>query len=564
MKSSRSLSIFFLLLLSLASSLGLNAQVELVNKTGAAHGIYTPGIIPYRDGGQIDTTIYRLHPAQSSRVFYTSETLIIPELNRYQPGRLFEGEDANRFSVAAAIPDDCARINAQGYPQALFLDVYPAGSKIESDGSGTIATEDNYNPQAPIMIFIHGGGFDGGGANWKGVLDLQIKQGLALGYHVVSVGYRRGWVPVAQQSTSTYPHKMGSTEFQKNVSFKFPPISNVQFLQTTEGTEKMAISDLLEAWNWIDENLELILPGASGEYILFGTSAGGSAVMQLSFSAGPQKSDFNEVWRKLQAKVLCAVVSFGSVGEDFLFAGESGLEDLLPKFPIIYQFSDRDQLVPIRTAPVYYQKPLPIALGSFDAAQKMTNLGYKVYAMRGILDGHGFHSWKVGGEILYLELIDPLIELYKNGADLPTPHMLSLVNTTLNEGFAAKGIYFSKRNSSIDALYEPLMKDAKLWEYEIETNPDLWFFNGTTQKYHLALRDFDYANDSPQRSIEGICRDVSGQGSINFCQFINDDFYSSYDVGCHCEDAEGQNSGNKNPECSTSTTTSTTTTSATP
>lgn len=408
-----------------------------------ARGLYDPDGTTSRPGGLpppgsvcsgdscdlgVDPKLGRTSHALAARVFYTLDDPVAAIDPKWRNDKLRDPAAREGFSHlpegeaarAETFPAGCTRNNAMGYAQALYLDVYPAGGVIHGDDeSGASDVMGDPEAEAPVFIFVHGGGFSAGYANNRGNLTDYAGAVMALGYHVVAIEYRRGWVPLAPDPCfGGRLNYLGlrtwlSCDLQKRTPFAadpgtgfhggegLPDKANAWFTRTVEwtGEPALAIGDCMDAWRWVDEHIRRILPNAVDRYILGGTSAGGAAVWQMAVAAGKHTGAFTESWKRLNRKVLLAIPSFGTYGRDFLTVRDLPGGDSLGRFPIVMQSGGQDQLVPLRDAPIYWQKRMRLVRGAFDIYRDLVEKGLTVVHCYGPIDDHGFRSWKIRGSI---------------------------------------------------------------------------------------------------------------------------------------------------------------------
>lgn len=496
----------------------------------------------------VDQKLRRFSRALVSRVFYTSNTPVLPEFDlRDGQGFAF----ANTAQYAAAVPPDATRNNAHGYAQLLYLDVFAAGSQFHpNDETGASDIPGDSQASAPVVLYWHGGGFTSGYANNREGYVQVVAEACAKGFHVVVAEYRRGWVPLSPDPTEgNQPNDIGVSAFlrydqdpppgtqasQYNGGNGLPLEARRDFERTALGTGSMAIDDALDACLWTQENIRSLLPAAQNRYIHWGNSAGGSLALQLTVAAGPRPDNFTDAWRSHQKRVVLACPNFGSVRYDFLFSSQAGVSH---RVPVAYNTCGIDQLSPVRNAPLFWNDTMPVALGSMDLYRRLDELGYRVVQYHGPVDGHGYGSWQIGGVDGHIEHLRYALAFGRrlfDGLPVPRNHILHKVPNDragqgLNQcfGFPAPGYYCTLDNQAeADLLYSerghpnaPFSLGVPLAFYDGAGPTDRWhnFWFGEWDDVQNSYRG---KPDDPNTSVglistEGqACRTSTGGGSGN-------------------------------------------------
>ena len=179
-----------------------------INSLTLARGIFEPdGVSIGQSSGQISSTNKDAVDGSLQRVFYTAtasdENAIPVEWSASNYNNIYtQFQDADNDTKQELLLSfinpitgsrgygGITRINANGYAQLLFLDVYPAFGFSPTNGNGFIG---NPNYAGPIVLYFHGGGFNSGVANFYSSPDESINQFRRAGFHCISVEYRRGW-----------------------------------------------------------------------------------------------------------------------------------------------------------------------------------------------------------------------------------------------------------------------------------------------------------------------------------------------------------------------------------
>jgi len=391
----------------------------------------------------VDTKLGRISNAVAARVFYTSSTEIVSA---------FDNTDGSGYSFTslnnaiASFPSDCWRLNALGYAQALFLDVYPAYSEFDpQDSTGQSDVLGDINAVAPIVFYWHGGGFDVGYANNRDGLLEVVLQFCRIGFHVVVPEYRRGWVPIAKNSDDNFDQigvsawlntdlETGLSGFDLaptggptsangyNSGNGFPSKSNDFFEDTAKGVTGLAIRDSMDACTWVLSNIGDVLPNAVTRFIMWGNSAGGSIATQLAFCPGNSSQVSSETalmnqWKTINRRIMAAAPNFGTCGSDFVYGVDVSGWTHQPV--AVFNFQGGDQLSPIRDSHIFWQDQMFVTRGTFDLWKDLDDKSYNVIGFCDITGGHGYGAFSIdkasvnsGGvpDFVNLEHIDYLVQ----------------------------------------------------------------------------------------------------------------------------------------------------------
>jgi hypothetical protein len=357
--------------------------------------------------------------AVAQRVFFTSST---------PAPAAFSNTDGSGFSFpnfnasVSAFPTDCWRLNAMGYPQCLFFDIFPAYSEFDfQDRSGKSDVLGDINAAAPIVFYWHGGGFDVGYAtNRDGILDV-VSHFCRQGFHVVVPEYRRGWSPIARNSNNLF-EQIGvqswlNTDLATGASGDQAPTggpvpangynngngfaskSNDFFMDTSNGIEGLAIQDAMDASEYVIDNINNILPNAVTRFIMWGNSAGGSVCCHLGLTPGTSAQvsanpALMTQWYKINRKIMACAPNFGTCNVDSIYGAD--IAGWTHKPAVLYNFQGIDQLSPIRDSHIFWQDQMMIARGTFDLWQDLNTKGYNVVGFCDIAGGHGYGNLQIG------------------------------------------------------------------------------------------------------------------------------------------------------------------------
>ena len=521
------------------------------NSLTLASGIFEPyGVGIGKSSGQISSTNNVVISGSLQRVFYTataSDENAIPvewsASNYNNINTQFEAEDDNTkqellLSFINPITGSrgyggITRINANGYAQLLFLDVYPAFGFSPTNGNGFIG---NPNYAGPIVLYFHGGGFNSGAANFDLTPDESINQFRRAGFHCISVEYRRGWGVVTGSlfglSEEKSPERLlGAISITSDLKGYYltdqgqipPTISEEasgRFLQTALGTSGIAIIDCIDAWDWVDRNIQTLLPNAIKKYVLQGNSAGGSLTAQLSFANDLGSAKLN----RLEKKLIGSIESFGSYTASVSI--DNTIRNREIPYPIIIQSAGFDKLVPYRDNHLFYQTNLPYSKGTYDQYITLSESGKYVYWYNTPTGGHGYDAWDKTFNLLgtddlreteYINWAIKLINKKIGNETLPPPHWLTRVGTILDPledmGYPTVGYYTNLSAESASTLYTT----NSMW-FDIPFNTDIqseWFYtssfvegNYTNQSVHLLI------SASTSESLEYLVSESARQHAI--------------------------------------------------
>jgi len=459
------------------------------NKNTLARGIFEPvGSGIGLNSGQIGDTIRNINGSLFQRVFYTATG---SDENASHPSWSSEHFSSLDLSSTSSLLDlinevtgssrgysGITRNNSHGYAQLLFLDIYPA----YGFNNGSIIDTSNYNvigdpsASAPIVLYIHGGGFDVGAANFESSAEETCNTFRRAGFHCISLEYRRGWTTVSDETMAGLlnegPRALGFSDSllvdKLTISGSKPPLFgseyNNRFLQTALGGNSFAIGDLADAWDWVDKNIQTVLPNAIKKYVIQGQSAGGSSTAQLTYA----HDGTNPIITRLQSKVIGSIMSFGS------YTASADLNTTIQNreinYPIIIQANGVDKLVPYRDNYLYFQPNMAISKGSWDQYEMLSGSNKNVYFYSTLLTNHGYGNWAKNftfsgsspySEIEYLNWAFNVIIKKLNGESMPPSHWLVRVdNGTLEDNLSSSfsypgpGYYTDLVNDSdIYALY---------------------------------------------------------------------------------------------------------------
>ena len=317
--------------------------------------------------GQIDDPrLKRKHP-DAVRFYYASDN--------YAPfievGLLDEsGHNYNDTVYGRA--DSSYRINALGDKQILYYDYFPP------------LIENNENNKV-CAIYIHGGGYTVGYANQG--YESSIEPFRKLGFHVISIEYRRGWYVDGSHG----PGNEG----------ELSPEEGARFMQAIE----FALSDAQDAWSHMNTDLEQHARGHSRKspfggynplYVFLGNSAGGSIVSRLTLT--------HEI--PGDRRVLGVIVGFGT------HSSEETVVNL--DVPTVIQGGLLDGLQPVYNNNIYFDKDGPKAKGIFNLYEEMNSGNARVRLKMSAQKGHGYGAYvnKVGGPDYLEEAISFFKECY--------------------------------------------------------------------------------------------------------------------------------------------------------
>ena len=487
------------------------------NKNTLARGIFEPiGSGIGEDSGQIGDTLRNINGSLFQRVFYTAtgsgETASHPSWSSEHFSSLDLTQTSSLLNLINKVTGSSrgyggiTRTNSHGYAQLLFLDVYPAygfNNGLISDGGYNVIG--NPSASAPIVLYIHGGGFDVGAANFASSAEETCNTFRRVGFHCISLEYRRGWSTVSDATMANLlnesPRALGFSDSllvdKLTISGSKPPTFgseyNDRFLQTALGGNSYAISDLADAWNWIDNNIQDILPNAIKKYVIQGQSAGGSSTAQLTYA----HDGTNPIITRLQSKVIGSIMSFGS------YTASADLNTTIQSreinYPIIIQANGVDKLVPYRDNYLYYQSNMAVSKGSWDQYEMLSGSNKNVYFYSTLLTNHGYGNWAENftfsgsstySEIEYLNWAFNVIIKKLNGESMPPSHWLVRIDEGNLEkvlsssfGYPSPGYYTDLTDDNdIYALYNTssMFKDLP-FNKGITTH---WFYSssaGSTQ-----------------------------------------------------------------------------------
>ena len=498
-----------------------------INSLTLARGIFEPdGVSIGQSSGQISSTNKDAVDGSLQRVFYTAtasdENAIPVEWSASNYNNIYtQFQDADNDTKQELLLSfinpitgsrgygGITRINANGYAQLLFLDVYPAFGFSPTNGNGFIG---NPNYAGPIVLYFHGGGFNSGAANFYSSPDESINQFRRAGFHCISVEYRRGWGVVTGSlfglSEQNSPERLlGVTADLKGYYVtdqgQIPPTiseeSGGRFLQTALGTNGIAMIDCIDAWDWIDRNIQTLLPNAIKKYVLQGNSAGGSLTAQLSFANDLGSAKLN----RLEKKLIGSIESFGSYTASVSI--DNTIRNREIPYPIIMQSAGFDKLVPYRDNHLFYQTNLPYSKGTYDQYITLSESGKYVYWYNTPTGGHGYDAWSKTFNLLgtkdlreteYINWAIKLINKKIGNETLPPPHWLTRIGTILSGleamEYPTVGYYTNLSAESASTLYTT----NSMW-FDIPFNTDIqseWFYtssfvedNYINQSVHLLI-----------------------------------------------------------------------------
>ena len=487
------------------------------NKNTLARGIFEPVGSGIGSGsGQIGDTLRSINGSLFQRVFYTAtgsgETAAHPSWSSEHFSSLNLSSTSSLLDLINKVTgsrgyEGITRENSRGYAQLLFLDIYPA----YGFNNGLFSINGKYNvigdpsASAPIAFHIHGGGFDAGAANFESSAEETCNTFRRAGFHCISLEYRRGWTTVSDVTMAGLlnenPRALGFSDSllvdKLTISGSKPPLLgseyNDRFLQTALGGNSFAIGDLADAWDWVDKNIQTVLPNAIKKYMIQGQSAGGSATAQLTYA----HDGTNPIITRLQSKVIGSIVSYGS------YTASADLNTTIQNreinYPIIIQANGVDKLVPYRDNYLYFQPNIAISKGCWDQYEMLSGSNKNVYFYSTLLTNHGYGNWAKNftfsgsspySEIEYLNWAFNVIIKKLNGESMPPSHWLVRVDNrepeiTLSSSFfyPGPGYYTDLVNDSdIYALYNTssMFKDLP-FNKGITTH---WFYSssaGSTQ-----------------------------------------------------------------------------------
>jgi hypothetical protein len=498
-----------------------------INSLTLARGIFEPdGVSIGQSSGQISSTNKDAVDGSLQRVFYTAtasdENAIPVEWSASNYNNIYtQFQDADNDTKQELLLSfinpitgsrgygGITRINANGYAQLLFLDVYPAFGFSPTNGNGFIG---NPNYAGPIVLYFHGGGFNSGVANFYSSPDESINQFRRAGFHCISVEYRRGWGVVtgslfglSEQNSSE--RLLGVTADLKGYYLtdqgQIPPTISEEaggrFLQTALGTNGIAMIDCIDAWDWVDRNIQTLLPNAIKKYVLQGNSAGGSLTAQLSFANDLGSAKLN----RLEKKLIGSIESFGSYTASVSI--DNTIRNREIPYPIIMQSAGFDKLVPYRDNHLFYQTNLPYSKGTYDQYITLSESGKYVYWYNTPTGGHGYDSWSKTFNLLgtkdlreteYINWAIKLINKKIGNETLPPPHWLTRIGTILSGleamEYPTVGYYTNLSAESASTLYTT----NSMW-FDIQFNTDIqseWFYtssfvedNYINQSVHLLI-----------------------------------------------------------------------------
>jgi len=498
------------------------------NSSTLARGIFEPAGVNNigNSSGQISSTHIAVISGSLQRVFYTataSDENAIPlewrASNYNNINTQFETADDNTKQelllnfinpiTGSRGYGGITRRNADGYAQLLFLDVYPAFGFSPTNGNGFIG---NPNYAGPIVLYFHGGGFNDDIANLDSIPDESINQFRRAGFHCIAVEYRRGWSVVTGSlfglpEAQSPERLLGVTSYLKGYYItdqgEIPPTisedAGDKFLQTALGTSGMAIIDCIDAWDWVDKNIQTLLPNAIKKYVLQGNSAGGSLAAQLSFANDLGSAKLN----RLEKKLIGSIESFGS------YTGSLSIDTTIRNreipYPIIMQSAGFDKIVPYRDNHLFYQTNLPYSKGTYDQYITLSESGKYVYWYNTPVGGHGYDGWDKTFNLLgtndlreteYINWAIKLINKKIGNETLPPPHWVTRIGTILDPlesmGYPTAGYYTNLSAESASTLYTT----NSMW-FDIPFNTDIqseWFYtssyvesNYPNQSVHLLI-----------------------------------------------------------------------------
>jgi hypothetical protein len=498
-----------------------------INSLTLARGIFEPdGVSIGQSSGQISSTNKDVVDGSLQRVFYTAtasdENAIPVEWSASNYNNIYtQFQDADNDTKQELLLSfinpitgsrgygGITRINANGYAQLLFLDVYPAFGFSPTNGNGFIG---NPNYAGPIVLYFHGGGFNSGVANFYSSPDESINQFRRAGFHCISVEYRRGWGVVtgslfglSEQNSSE--RLLGVTADLKGYYLtdqgQIPPTISEEaggrFLQTALGTNGIAMIDCIDAWDWVDRNIQTLLPNAIKKYVLQGNSAGGSLTAQLSFANDLGSAKLN----RLEKKLIGSIESFGSYTASVSI--DNTIRNREIPYPIIMQSAGFDKLVPYRDNHLFYQTNLPYSKGTYDQYITLSESGKYVYWYNTPTGQHGYDSWSKTFNLLgtkdlreteYINWAIKLINKKIGNETLPPPHWLTRIGTILSGleamEYPTVGYYTNLSAESASTLYTT----NSMW-FDIQFNTDIqseWFYtssfvedNYINQSVHLLI-----------------------------------------------------------------------------
>jgi len=481
-------------------------------------GIFEPDTyVIGNNTGQLDTVVALLNSGSIQRIFYTATAS--DEFPTSSTWSASNYATINSDIEATAVGDRQAkflefindvtgsrgysgltRTNAKGYAQLLYMDVYPAYGFSPLQSTNSTSSFGDPTVAAPILLYFHGGGFDVGYSNFEATPDETINQFRRAGIHCITVEYRRGWTAVTgslfnltdvqspERLLGVTSTLMGYSLTDQNTTPPSFSIDNgTEFLQTALGTSGMATIDAIDAWDWVDDNIQTVLPNAIKKYIIQGNSAGGAQTAQLTFANDLGNNKLN----RLEKKVIGSIESFGS------YTASVEMDTIIRNreipYPVIMQSAGADKLVPFRDNHLFYQTNAPVAKGTYDQYATLSESNKNVYWYNTPLGGHGYDNWDVTFNLLgtddlreveYVNFALNIINKSIGGETLPPSHWVTRVDTTLvllssSLQYPGPGYYTSlTEDSDIFSLYNT----ASMF-YDIPFTKGIstpWFYTSST------------------------------------------------------------------------------------
>jgi pimeloyl-ACP methyl ester carboxylesterase len=253
------------------------------------------------------------------------------------PQIYFVPEGASRFYYVGDDQESSVQTNAMGDAQVLYYDVYAPTQPAQS--------------YARTVLFLHGGGYQGGYANDEKVV-AQCRYFASLNQWCVSIEYRRGWL--------TQTGAISTLDL------------NNEDDQTLRQALEMAKTDVLHAWDHLSTTAapQLDMPT---EYLVVGTSAGGSIASRITLTHP-----------ELTHEVDGVIIGFGThpVDEPVL----SSRADI----PVVLQGGMVDIVSPFYTNHAWFDPDVVMAKGMMNLYEELQSKNFHARFYLSAQQGHGF------------------------------------------------------------------------------------------------------------------------------------------------------------------------------